>query len=173
MIKRNGKKIAAIAIAGTLMMQNMNNIFAMENSVENVEKENIEVLSSVSTENKEKTNETVDLELLTFNDLHGQIDETKYGGGIANLSGALKDLQKEAKENNKNVLTMSAGDQVGGSPAISALLQDQPTLEMMEEMNVDIVTTGNHEYDEGLEELERLIVGGTHSSGLNLEWNFL
>ena len=44
MIKRNGKKIAAIAIAGTLMMQNMNNIFAMENSVENVEKENIEVL---------------------------------------------------------------------------------------------------------------------------------
>lgn len=63
MIKRNGKKIAAIAIAGTLMMQNMNNIFAMENSVENVEKENIEVLSSVSTENKEKTNETVDLEL--------------------------------------------------------------------------------------------------------------
>ena len=105
----------------------------MENSVENVEKENIEVLSSVSTENKEKTNETVDLELLTFNDLHGQIDETKYGGGIANLSGALKDLQKEAKENNKNVLTMSAGDQVGGSPAISALLQDQPTLEMMEE----------------------------------------
>ena len=169
MIKRNGKKIAAIAIAGTLMMQNMNNIFAMENSVENVEKENIEVLSSVSTENKEKTNETVDLELLTFNDLHGQIDETKYGGGIANLSGALKDLQKEAKENNKNVLTMSAGDQVGGSPAISALLQDQPTLEMMEEMNVDIVTTGNHEYDEGLEELERLIVGGTHSSGLT--WN--
>lgn len=164
MIKRNGKKIAAIAIAGTLMMQNMNNIFAMENSVENVEKENIEVLSSVSTENKEKTNETVDLELLTFNDLHGQIDETKYGGGIANLSGALKDLQKEAKENNKNVLTMSAGDQVGGSPAISALLQDQPTLEMMEEMNVDIVTTGNHEYDEGLEELERLIIGGTHSS---------
>ena len=74
MIKRNGKKIAAIAIAGTLMMQNMNNIFAMENSVENVEKENIEVLSSVSTENKEKTNETVDLELLTFNDLHGQLN---------------------------------------------------------------------------------------------------
>ena len=151
------------------MMQNMSVIFAMDEQVESTEKDTLEVLSEVSTESKEKSNETIDLELLTFNDLHGQIDETKYGGGIANLSGALKDLQKEAKENNKNVLTMSAGDQVGGSPAISALLQDQPTLEMMEEMNVDIVTTGNHEYDEGLEELERLIIGGTHSSGLN--WN--
>lgn len=169
MIKRNGKKIAAVAIAGALMMQNMSVIFAMDEQVESTEKDTLEVLSEVSTESKEKSNETIDLELLTFNDLHGQIDETKYGGGIANLSGALKDLQKEAKENNKNVLTMSAGDQVGGSPAISALLQDQPTLEMMEEMNVDIVTTGNHEYDEGLEELERLIIGGTHSSGLN--WN--
>lgn len=169
MIKRNGKKIAVVAIAGALMMQNMSVIFAMDEQVESTEKDTLEVLSEVSTESKEKSNETIDLELLTFNDLHGQIDETKYGGGIANLSGALKDLQKEAKENNKNVLTMSAGDQVGGSPAISALLQDQPTLEMMEEMNVDIVTTGNHEYDEGLEELERLIVGGTHSSGLT--WN--
>ena len=169
MILRSGKTIAVVAIAGALMMQNMSVIFAMDEQVESTEKDTLEVLSEVSTESKEKSNETIDLELLTFNDLHGQIDETKYGGGIANLSGALKDLQKEAKENNKNVLTMSAGDQVGGSPAISALLQDQPTLEMMEEMNVDIVTTGNHEYDEGLEELERLIIGGTHSSGLT--WN--
>ena len=176
MIKRNGKKIATVAIAGALIMQNMSLIFAVEGQTENnlvsIEKtteEVVEVLSEVSTENEEVSNETTDLQLLTFNDLHGQIDETKYGGGIANLSGALKDLQKEAKANNKNVLTMSAGDQVGGSPAISALLQDQPTLEMMEEMNVDIVTTGNHEYDEGIKELERLIIGGTHSSGL--AWN--
>ena len=149
MVKRNGKKIAAVAIAGALIMQNMATISAYEKNLEN--------------------GEITELQLLTFNDLHGQIDETKYGGGIANLAGALKDLQKEAKENNKHVLTMSAGDQVGGSPAISALLQDQPTLEMMEEMNVDIVTTGNHEYDEGIKELERLIIGGTHSSGLT--WN--
>ena len=199
MIKKNGEKIAAIAIAGALMMQSMSPIFALEGQVEDnlvsveevinmesseevaeeveseevvteeITEETLEVLSSVSTENTEVSNETTDLQLLTFNDLHGQIDETKYGGGIANLSGALKDLQKEAKDNDKNVLTMSAGDQVGGSPAISALLQDQPTLEMMEEMNVDIVTTGNHEYDEGIKELERLIVGGTHSSGL--AWN--
>ena len=83
---------------------------------------------------------------------------------VSNLSAYLKKLQNQ----NENTLTMSAGDQVGGSPAVAALKQDQPTLEIMEEMNVDVVTTGNHEYDEGTDELARLIQGGTHSSGL--EW---
>ena len=105
----------------------------------------------------------VDLKILSFNDLHGQYDvDSKYGGGIANLSAYLKTLQGQ----NDNTLTMSAGDAVGGSPAVASLKQDQPTLEIMKEMNVDVVTTGNHEYDEGIEELARLIYGGTHSSGL-------
>lgn len=109
--------------------------------------------------------ETLDLQILSFNDLHGQYDASKYGGGIANLSAYLKQLQGE----NENTITMSAGDNIGGSPAVAALKQDQPTLEIMEEMNVDIVTTGNHEYDEGTDELARLIQGGTHASGLKWE----
>lgn len=109
---------------------------------------------------------TVDVQLLSFNDLHGQFDvDSKLGGGIDNLSAYLKKLQSE----NKNTLTLSAGDAVGGSPAVTALKQDQPTLEIMKEMNVDVVTTGNHEYDEGTSELARIIQGGTHSSGLNWE----
>ncbi len=109
--------------------------------------------------------DTVEVQLLSFNDLHGQYDvDPKYGGGIANLAAHLEKLQAE----NKNTLTMSAGDAVGGSPAVAALKQDQPTLEMLREMNVDIVTTGNHEYDEGIDELARLVQGGTHESGL--EW---
>lgn len=107
---------------------------------------------------------TVDVKLLSFNDLHGQYDaDAKYGGGIDNLSAYLKKLQSE----NKNTLTMSAGDAVGGSPAVAALKQDQPTLEILKEMNVDIVTTGNHEYDEGITELARLVQGGKHASGLD------
>lgn len=109
---------------------------------------------------------TVDVKLLSFNDLHGQFDvDSKYGGGIDNLSAYLKKLQSESK----NTLTMSAGDAVGGSPAVTALKQDQPTLEILKEMNVDIVTTGNHEYDEGINELARLVQGGKHESGL--EWS--
>lgn len=113
----------------------------------------------------ESEKNTVEVQLLSFNDLHGQFDvDPKFGGGIDNLSSHLKKLQSE----NKNTLTLSAGDSVGGSPAVTALKQDQPTLEILKEMNVDIVTTGNHEYDEGINELARIIQGGTHSSGL--EW---
>lgn len=112
------------------------------------------------------SNETVEVQLLTFNDLHGQFDEDeKNGGGIANLAAYLKKYQSE----NKNTITMSAGDQVGGSPVVTALKQDQPTLEIMKQMNVDVVVTGNHEYDEGISELARIIQGGTHESGL--EWD--
>ena len=86
MIKRNGKKIAAVAIAGALMMQNMSVIFAMDEQVESTEKDTLEVLSEVSTESKEKSNETIDLELLTFNDF-----ESSLIGG--NLSPSLITLE--------------------------------------------------------------------------------
>lgn len=110
-------------------------------------------------------NNTVVVQLLSFNDLHGQFEEDeKNGGGIANLAAYLKKFQSE----NENTITMSAGDQIGGSPVVTALKQDQPTLEIMKEMNVDVVVTGNHEYDEGVDELARIVQGGTHSTGL--EW---
>ncbi len=140
--KRGSKRLAVIAISAGLIIPGIQPIKASAQS------------------------NTVDVKLLSFNDLHGQFDaDPKYGGGIDNLSAYLKKLQLE----NKNTLTMSAGDAVGGSPAVTALKQDQPTLEILKEMNVDIVTSGNHEYDEGTDELARLIQGGTHKSGL--EWS--
>lgn len=119
---------------------------------------NLPIIKASALEN----NENVEVQLLSFNDLHGQFDSSKYGGGIANLSAYIKKLRSE----NKNTLTLSAGDAIGGSPAVTALKQDQPTLEIMEEIGVNIATTGNHEYDEGTDELARLVQGGTHSSGL-------
>ncbi len=144
-MKKN-KKITAAVLGTLIATQSMYSVFA---------------LGTTKTE-QDKLNDQVNVRLLSFNDLHGQYDVSSNRGGIANLSAYLKQLQSESK----NTITMSAGDHVGGSPAVAALKQDQPTLEMMREMNVDVVTTGNHEYDEGLEELYRLIYGGEHSSGL-------
>ncbi|WP_270940552.1 cell wall-binding repeat-containing protein [Romboutsia lituseburensis] len=122
------------------------------------------IIPMIPTSTANAQGNTVDVKLLSFNDLHGQYDaDPKYGGGIDNLSAYLKKIQSE----NKNTLTMSAGDAVGGSPAVAALKQDQPTLEILKEMNVDIVTSGNHEYDEGITELARLVQGGKHASGLD------
>ncbi|MBS2969571.1 5'-nucleotidase C-terminal domain-containing protein [Metabacillus sp. KIGAM252] len=110
----------------------------------------------------------VKVQLLGINDLHGKIDVTgtlandpkKYGQADY-LAAYLR--QREAA--NPNTITMHSGDMVGGSSPVSALLQDEPTVEIMESIGLDIGTVGNHEFDEGVPEMNRLIKGGDHANG--------
>jgi 2',3'-cyclic-nucleotide 2'-phosphodiesterase / 3'-nucleotidase / 5'-nucleotidase len=111
-------------------------------------------------------NRGVKVQLLGVNDLHGQLDTvTKVGtqnaGHIEFTAAALK--QEEAT--NPNTLMLHAGDMIGGSPLISALFQDEPTIEILEEIGFDAGTLGNHEFDEGIDELKRIINGGDHLNG--------
>ncbi|WP_066252235.1 bifunctional 2',3'-cyclic-nucleotide 2'-phosphodiesterase/3'-nucleotidase [Neobacillus drentensis] len=106
------------------------------------------------------------VQLLGVNDLHGQLDTvTKVGdlsaGPIEYLAAALK--QEEAT--NPNTLLLHAGDMIGGSPLISALFQDEPTIEVLENIGFDAGTFGNHEFDEGIDELHRMMKGGDHPNG--------
>ena len=57
---------------------------------------------------------------------------------------------------NPNTLVVSAGDLVGASPLLSALFHDEPTIEAMNEIGLDLNAVGNHEFDEGAAELLRL-----------------
>ncbi|MEG0255854.1 bifunctional metallophosphatase/5'-nucleotidase, partial [Vagococcus sp.] len=54
---------------------------------------------------------------------------------------------------------IQAGDLVGASPANSALLRDEPTIRVFNQMKFDIGTLGNHEFDKGLGEFVRMING--------------
>ena len=47
---------------------------------------------------------------------------------------------------------------------VSSLLQDEPTIEFLNELGFDVGTVGNHEFDEGVDELNRLIHGGEHET---------
>ena len=53
---------------------------------------------------------------------------------------------------------------VGASPVVSSLLQDEPTIEVLQLIGFDLGVPGNHEFDEGLAELQRLIYGGRHDA---------
>ena len=57
---------------------------------------------------------------------------------------------------------VSAGDLIGGSPLISALFYDEPTIEAMNLIGLEFNGVGNHEFDEGLTELWRMQRGGAH-----------
>jgi 2',3'-cyclic-nucleotide 2'-phosphodiesterase/3'-nucleotidase/5'-nucleotidase len=108
--------------------------------------------------------QTVHVQLLGINDLHGQLDykttvSGKPVGGIEYLAGYLK--EREAT-NSSNTLMVQAGDAVGASRPVSALLQDEPTIRFLNELGFDVGTIGNHEFDEGVTEMMRLIHGGAH-----------
>ena len=57
---------------------------------------------------------------------------------------------------------MAAGDLIGGSPAFSGLFHDEPSVESLNAMDLDISGVGNHEFDEGVTELLRMQNGGCH-----------
>lgn len=114
--------------------------------------------------------ENIKVQLLGLNDLHGQLDtDTKVtANGQEVLAGSMEYTAaaiKQREAENPNTLLVHAGDMIGGSPLISALFQDEPTVEVMEAMGFDVGTVGNHEFDEGIAELKRMMNGGEHPNG--------
>ncbi|MCA0144012.1 bifunctional UDP-sugar hydrolase/5'-nucleotidase [Blastococcus sp. LR1] len=112
----------------------------------------------------------VKVQLLAFNDFHGALEPpTGSGGRVASPdsrvdAGGLAYLATHHRaleaENENNTLTISNGDLIGGSPLLSALFRDEPTVDAMDQLGLDIATVGNHEFDEGVDELRRIVDGG-------------
>ncbi|WP_462418169.1 bifunctional metallophosphatase/5'-nucleotidase [Kytococcus sp. Marseille-QA3725] len=106
----------------------------------------------------------VDLQILSFNDFHGNIepqDDPGEPGGAANLAAHLDRL----REGQEHTATLSAGDNIGGSPFASAAFRDEPTIEALNEMDLTASTVGNHEFDQGTDELLRMTEGGCKEDG--------
>jgi 5'-nucleotidase len=103
---------------------------------------------------------SVDIQLLSINDFHGQLPEYVSGttstAGIAYLGAYVRTLEAQ----NPNTLFLSAGDLIGASPLVSALFHDEPTVEAMNSLDMNFAVVGNHEFDEGLAELQRIQNGG-------------
>ena len=117
----------------------------------------------------DKKSKTVELQILAINDFHGNINtfSTSFGGtgGAQNLATNIA----AREEGVRNSIVVSAGDLIGASPLISALFHDEPTIEIMNKIGLDINGVGNHEFDEGSAELLRMQSGGTHPVDGNLD----
>jgi 5'-nucleotidase len=117
--------------------------------------------------------ELVAVRLIAFNDLHGHLEPgdntiaipdprdpaqriALRTGGMAHLATAARRLRAEQPAS----LLVSTGDLVGASPLTSALFRDEPTIEAMNALGLDLSVVGNHEFDHGVAELRRLIAGG-------------
>lgn len=109
----------------------------------------------------------VDIKVIAFNDFHGNLEapkpwKTKKGkvetGGVGYFAAHIARL----KAMNPNHVVVSAGDLIGASPLTSGLFHDEPTIEAMNLIGLDLNGVGNHEFDEGLPELLRMQAGGCH-----------
>ncbi|GGK92184.1 bifunctional metallophosphatase/5'-nucleotidase [Mangrovihabitans endophyticus] len=114
---------------------------------------------------------TVNGQFLSYNDFHGAIDPPGGSGGLVNgtpaggveyLATWLKKLRAEAKKQGRQTTTVGAGDLIGASPLVSAAFHDEPTIELMNEVGLEVSSVGNHEFDEGVDELIRMQRGGCH-----------
>ncbi|GLW22259.1 bifunctional metallophosphatase/5'-nucleotidase [Microbispora triticiradicis] len=128
---------------------------------------------------------SVSVRLLTINDLHGNLEPptgsgsrildpngpltdtdgsltgiagAKYSiaGGAAYLAAHLKQLRTD------NTLLVGAGDLIGASPLLSAAYHDEPTAALLDQLGLATSSAGNHEFDEGINELKRIMNGGCH-----------
>jgi 5'-nucleotidase len=116
----------------------------------------------------------VRLDLLALNDFHGNLDvptgssgkiNNTSAGGAAYLASLLNKQRKQSRAAGAHTLTVSAGDLIGASPLLSAAFHDEPTITAMNKMHLDLSTVGNHEFDEGVDELMRMQKGGCLPDG--------
>ena len=120
------------------------------------------------------------LQILAINDFHGHVEPNTPGtiqigqsknpttGAVVNqvvpAGGAeyLATHVKALRATNSNTITVASGDLIGASPLLSGLFHDEPAIEALNEVGIDVSGVGNHEFDEGLAEIYRMMNGGCH-----------
>ncbi|MER6916842.1 bifunctional metallophosphatase/5'-nucleotidase [Streptomyces sp. NPDC000594] len=119
---------------------------------------------------------TVDVQLLSFNDFHGHLQPPTGSGGRVthtNPDGTTRTIDaggaeylathlREARKGKRYSVTAAAGDLIGATPMLSGLFHDEPSVEALNQLDLDVSSVGNHEFDEGAKELARIQNGGCH-----------
>jgi len=117
------------------------------------------------------------IQILSFNDFHGNLEPPSGSSGTLQTGPAKTDTTavggveylathlKQARVGHPNTVTVAAGDMVGASPLLSAAFHDEPTVEALNSLGLEATSVGNHEFDEGYKELQRLQNGGCIDDG--------
>jgi 5'-nucleotidase len=103
----------------------------------------------VGTSNAAHAADPVTVDLLSINDFHGRLEASGAVAGAAVLAGMV-DSYRAA---NPNTLFVGAGDLIGASTFTSFIQQDAPTIAAFNAMGLDTSAFGNHEFDQGVDDV--------------------
>jgi 5'-nucleotidase len=95
----------------------------------------------------------LNVQVLAFSDFHGAVEDQGPSIGAALLASAFKRDRAAVPA----TVVVSAGDQFGASPVLSAQFDELPTVQALNLMGLDVATTGNHEHDKPLTHLRSMI----------------
>src|SRR5258706_3481842 len=112
----------------------------------------------------------VQVRLIGINDFHGNLESSNLAlflldpggpadapllrvrvGGAAALAGIVQKLRASAPHS----LMLGAGDLIGAAPLVSALFRHESTIEVLNDMGLDVSSLGNHEFNPGDKQLQR------------------
>ncbi len=93
------------------------------------------------------------VQLLEFSDFHGAIEASSTAIGAAMLVSAFESDRAAVRR----TFTVSAGDNIGGSPVITSQFDELPSIQALNHMGLDVTTLGNHEHDQPLSHLRAMI----------------
>ncbi len=114
------------------------------------------------------------VQVLGINDFHGRLlpDSFSGGAGAAVLAGAVNDLETTYP----NSVFAAAGDLIGASTFESFVAKDKPTIDVLNAMDLDLSSVGNHEFDKGYADLTDRVMApydaGTNPYG-GATWQYL
>lgn len=105
---------------------------------------------------------TVEVQLLSVSDWHGQIDPLNGVGGAA----AISSYWKADRLANPNTITFTAGDSFGATPPLAGFFNEEPAVRVMRLMGFDVDGLGNHNWDKGNAHLQQMIdIAGAPAGG--------
>jgi len=108
--------------------------------------------------------------IVAFNDVHGYLTPadgnttavvpaagltagtTVHTGGLAYMATLVNTLSAASP----NSIIVAAGDNIGASPYTSNIAHDEPVVDILNQIGLQVSSVGNHEFDKGLTELLRI-----------------
>jgi len=104
----------------------------------------------------------VTIDIVSVNDFHGRLEAGAPPSASAPTSPAgaavLAGMVNSYRAANPNTAFVAAGDLIGASTFTSFIQQDQPTIDAFNAMGLDASSFGNHEFDQGREDVDGRIL---------------